>query len=57
VQCKYAVVSWCYHTCINQTFELVNLVLATKEINEVHSGRNITACLEVVSEEYEIIRL
>jgi len=39
---------------INENFKLVNLVLATKEINGVHSGRNITACLEAVLEDYEL---
>ena len=39
---------------INDNFELLNLVLATKEINEVHSGKNIAAWLGAVLEDYEM---
>ena len=39
---------------INEDFKLVNLVLATKEVNEIHSGMHIAALLEAVIDDYEM---
>ena len=38
VQCKNAIVGATIHY-INEDFKLANLVLVTKEVNELHSGR------------------
>ena len=39
---------------IDKNYKLVNLVLATKEVNEEHSGDNLVAWLEAILEEYEV---
>ena len=39
---------------VNEDCKLVNLVLATKEVNEVHSGTHIAAWLEAVIDDYEM---
>ena len=42
------------HFIDTDTFKLVNMVIATKEVNDMHSAKNIVSWLETVLSEYEL---